>query len=63
MLYFLQDLLCLTKADHDVSKEFTEKLGSLLEDSLKRFDTETQMFDEDVRHKKRRELEKNICGV
>jgi Root hair defective 3 GTP-binding protein (RHD3) len=55
--------LSLKKADCSLSKEFTEKLGSLLEDSLKRFDTETQMFDDDVRHKKRRELEKNICGV
>ncbi|KAF3322872.1 Protein ROOT HAIR DEFECTIVE 3 [Carex littledalei] len=58
-----QDLLSLKEGGRGASKEFTEKLASLLEATLTRFDTETQLYDEDVRHKKRGELEKSICGL
>ncbi|XP_078160408.1 protein ROOT HAIR DEFECTIVE 3-like isoform X2 [Carex rostrata] len=58
-----QDLLSLKEGGRGASKEFTEKLASLLESTLTQFDTETQLYDEDVRHKKRGELEKSICGL
>ncbi|KAJ4753508.1 hypothetical protein LUZ62_087913 [Rhynchospora pubera] len=60
---FNKDILSLKNVDSGAPKEFVEKLGSLQEVTLARFDTETQMYDEDVTHKKREELEKSICGL